>query len=374
MQSNEIKNSKPEWTPQNAGEEFTSSVMPGKINSENPSSKPVIKAKNLSIQDYKNGVLAGDKTILARAITLIESNSTKHLDIAQELIKEILPYTGKSIRIGITGVPGAGKSTFIETFGLYLIDNNYRPAVLAIDPSSTVSKGSILGDKTRMEQLSRNDQAFIRPSPSAGNLGGVTRKTRETMLLCEAAGYDVILIETVGVGQNEVTVRSMVDFFLLILISGAGDELQGIKKGVIELADAILVNKADGDNIIHAETAKAQYNNALHYLSNATPGWTTKAYTCSAVENKGIDNIWSVINDFVEYTKSKEIFTDRRIHQTRQWFESMLNNEILNSFYRNPYIKEKLFQITEDIKFNEITAVSAVKKMIDLYKSEVLHK
>ena len=367
------KNYKPEWTPKNAGDEYASSVMPGKIAQINQVNKTIIKAKNLTIQDYKDGILNKDRTILARAITLIESNSEKHLEMSQELIKEILPLTGKSVRIGITGVPGAGKSTFIETFGLYLIENKFKPAVLAIDPSSTVSKGSILGDKTRMEQLSRNDQAFIRPSPSAGNLGGVTRKTRETMLLCEAAGFDVILVETVGVGQNEVTVRSMVDFFLLILISGAGDELQGIKKGVIELADAILVNKADGDNIINAETAKAQYNNALHYLSNATPGWTTKAYTCSAVENKGIENIWTVIQDFVTYTKAKQIFTDRRIQQTKQWFESMLNEEILNSFYRNPYIKEKLPQVIEQIKHNKLTAVSAVKQMMDLFKSNVLN-
>lgn len=362
------KNNKPEWTPENAGTEFACTVMPGVNDVKTDNIKNIVKAKTLSVEDYKKGILNGDRTILARAITLIESNSIKHLEQSQELIKEILPYTGNSVRVGITGVPGAGKSTFIESFGMYLINQGLKPAVLAIDPSSTISKGSILGDKTRMENLSRQKQAFIRPSPSAGNLGGVTRKTKETLLLCEAAGFDVILIETVGVGQNEVTVRSMVDFFLLILISGAGDELQGIKKGVIELADAILVNKADGDNVLKAETAKSQYNNALHYLADATPGWKTKAYTCSAIENTGIDNIWKVIQEFMTYTKSKNIFQDRRKQQTKLWFESMLHEEILNSFYRNTEIQDELPDVINDILKNKITAVQAVKKMLEIYK------
>ena len=320
---------------------------------------------SLSVNDYKKGILERDKTILARAITLIESNAEKHFNIAQELIKEILPYTGKSIRIGVTGVPGAGKSTLIEAIGLYLIDIKKTPAVLAIDPSSTLSKGSILGDKTRMENLSRQQNAFIRPSPSAGNLGGVARKTRETMLLCEAAGYDVILIETVGVGQSEVTVRSMVDFFLLLLIAGAGDELQGIKKGVIELADVIYINKADGENALYAEASKAQYNNALHYLGDSTPGWKTQTYTCSAIENKGIDHIWSVINQFVRFTKKKKIFDDRRLQQTKSWFESMLNEEVLNTFYKDPEVKDKHKDIVDKIINKEITPVVGVKMMME---------
>ena len=297
---------------------------------------------------------------------MIESNAEKHFDLAQELIKEILPYTSNSIRLGITGIPGAGKSTFIETFGLFLIENKKRPAVLAIDPSSTITKGSILGDKTRMEILSRSDNAFIRPTPSSGNLGGVARKTRETMLLCEAAGFDVIMIETVGVGQSEVSVHSMVDFFLLILIAGAGDELQGIKKGVIELADAILINKADGKNITNAEATKAQYNNALHYLADATPGWKTQAYTCSAIENTGIDNIWNVINDFVAFTKKNKLFENRRQNQTKAWFEAMLNQEILNSFYNREFIKDNLQLIINQILNNEITPVVAVKKILSV--------
>ena len=355
----------PEWAPENAGKEFASHVMPPETASKSIN-KNYKKKEILSISAYKEGILNRDKTILSRAITLIESNAEKHFDLAQELIKEILPHTGKSVRIGITGVPGAGKSTFIESFGLYLIENGKSPAILAIDPSSTVSKGSILGDKTRMEKLSGNYNAFIRPSPSSGNLGGVAKKTKETMLLCEAAGFDVILIETVGVGQSEVTVRSMVDFFLLILISGAGDELQGIKKGVMELTDTILINKADGDNILNAESAKSLYNNALHYLADATPGWKTKAYTCSALENIGIDNIWKVITEFIEYTQNSNIFQDRRKQQTIAWFESMLHEEILNQFFKQGIIKENLEKVIKEIMNNEITPVVGVKKILNL--------
>ena len=362
---------RPEWIPENAGSEYASHVMPpNDKHSSIVSYKSINKLKNLTIKDYIDGVLNKDRTILSRAITLIESNAKKHFDLAQELIKEILPFTGNSIRVGITGLPGAGKSTFIETFGLYLINNNLSPAILAIDPSSTVSRGSILGDKTRMEKLSRSDKAFIRPSPSGGNLGGVARKTMETLLLCEASGFNVILIETVGVGQNEVTVRSMVDFFLLILIAGAGDELQGIKKGVIELADSILVNKADGNNKIQAESARAQYNNALHYLANATPGWKSKAYTCSALENTGIDNVWEVITKFIQYTKQNKIFDDRRLQQTKLWFENMLHEEILKSFYEDDSIKQNLQSITQDILSNAITPVVGVKKILSIWESK----
>ena len=355
----------PEWAPENPGKEFASHIMPPEI-AGRALIKNYKKKEVLTLKEYKEGILGKDKTILSRAITLIESNAEKHFDLAQELIKEVLPYTGNSIRIGITGVPGAGKSTFIEAFGLYLIENNKFPAILAIDPSSTISKGSILGDKTRMEKLAGNYNAYIRPSPSSGNLGGVAKKTKETMLLCEAAGFDVILIETVGVGQAEVTVRSMVDFFLLILISGAGDELQGIKKGVMELSDAILINKADGDNIINAENAKSLYNNALHYLADATPGWKTKAYTCSAIENIGIDNIWKVIMDFLEYTQNTNIFKDRRLQQTISWFENMLHEEVLNQFYKQEKVKENLEKIIIEIMNNDITPVVGVKKMINL--------
>ncbi len=277
-----IDKKKPDWVPENAGKEFTTSVMKGVETSHDGlpgasrvtrESVPTPRRRSLTIDNYVQGVLKHDRTILARAITLIESNSAKHMDMAQEVLRQLLPYTGKSIRVGITGVPGAGKSTFIEAFGIYLVEAGFRVAVLAVDPSSTVTHGSILGDKTRMEKLSRQENCFIRPSPSGGTLGGVTRKTRETALICESAGYDIILVETVGVGQNEVTVRSMVDFFLLLKIAGAGDELQGIKKGVIELADAIVINKADGDNILQANIAKQEFANALHYLKTPSKGW-----------------------------------------------------------------------------------------------------
>ena len=263
------KKRKPEWTHVNSGKEFASEIVTGTKKLKTKTAPP-LKEKNYDLKTLVKGVREGNRTLLAKAITLIESNAEKHFLPTQELIKELLPYSGNSIRIGITGVPGAGKSTFIENFGLYLIEQGHKVAVLAIDPSSTISKGSILGDKTRMELLSRNPKSFIRPSPSAGILGGVARKTRETIILCESAGYDVILIETVGVGQSETTVRSMVDFFLLMQIAGAGDELQGIKRGIIELADLIVINKADGDNIARTELAKRELQNVLHYIRNST--------------------------------------------------------------------------------------------------------
>jgi len=246
--------------------------------------------------------------LLARAITLIESNSPKHMELAQAVLQRILPYSGNSIRVGITGVPGAGKSTFIEAVGCSLCQKGHKLAVLAVDPSSSITRGSILGDKTRMENLSREKNAFIRPSPSGGTLGGVTRKSRETLLLCEAAGYDIILVETVGVGQSEITVRSMVDFFLLVVLTGAGDELQGMKKGVMEIADAILVNKADGDNKQKAEMVKVDYDRMLHYLRPATEGWQTKAYTCSAITGAGIPELWQVIHTFREKMMENHVF------------------------------------------------------------------
>ncbi len=361
---------KPEWTPENAGSEFAGRVMTGVkgategAGTHKPRRRPA-RSRRLTLDDYEKGVLGGDRVILARAITLVESNNPGHFDDAQELIQRILPHTGQAIRVGITGIPGAGKSTFIEALGCYLTGQEKKVAVLAVDPSSTISGGSILGDKTRMEKLARDPRAFIRPSPSGGTLGGVTRKSRETMLLCEAAGYDVILVETVGVGQSETTVRSMVDFFLLLAVTGAGDELQGIKKGVIELSDAILVNKADGDNIMRARTTRADYNQILHYLRPASEGWTPKAYTCSSLTGEGIEEIWGVISDFRELVTASGLFERRRNGQTLEWVDSMADEYIHSRITQNPAIKACRESIRKQVLQGDLTATRAAEALID---------
>ncbi|PID28340.1 MAG: methylmalonyl Co-A mutase-associated GTPase MeaB [Candidatus Cloacimonadota bacterium] len=364
---------KPKWTPENAGNEFACRVMKGVdgghdgMDEKKIETKKFRKRKHLSIDELAEGILKRDKVILAQAITLIESNAFKHQEKAQELLKKIMPYAGKSIRIGITGVPGAGKSTFIEAFGNLLIDLGHKVAVLAVDPSSSVTKGSILGDKTRMETLARNDNCFIRPSPSSGTLGGVHRKTRESMLACEASGFDVILVETVGVGQSEVTVRSMVDFFLLLKISGAGDELQGIKKGVIELADSILINKADGANKIYAETAREEFDRALHYLKPATCGWTPHAYTCSALHKTGLKEIWEVIKKFIAMTKENKTFELRRREQVMEWVDSMVKDYLYSGFYNNPEIIKHFPLIKKHVEDGIVPPTKAVRTLIDIY-------
>lgn len=366
---------KPDWTPENAGQEFAIRIVKGVENS-NPDSKSFSTKKRtqLSVDDYVKGVLEGDRTILARTITLIESNSPSHQETASEVLKKILPYSGNSLRIGITGVPGAGKSTFIESLGVNLVNSGHKVAVLAVDPSSTVTKGSILGDKTRMEKLAREPNCFIRPSPSGGTLGGVTRKSREIILVCEAAGFDVILLETVGVGQSEVTVRSMVDFFLLLLIAGAGDELQGIKKGVIELADAILINKADGDNKIKAKIAKTDYSNALKYLQPATKGWRTEAYTCSAINGEGIDEIWNVIKDFETTTKKNGIFVERRKQQILSWITTMVDDSLRELLNNTLTLKKIIPQLEQDVLTGKLLAPQAAEMIIKLFKESLSHK
>jgi LAO/AO transport system kinase len=318
-----------------------------------------------SVPDLVKGILQKDRSSLARAITLIESNAEQHFPLAQELLQKVLPNSGKSIRIGITGVPGAGKSTFIEAFGMHLCNLGLRVAVLAVDPSSSISGGSILGDKTRMEQLSRHPNAFIRPSPSEGKLGGVHRKTRETMLLCEASGFDVILVETVGVGQSEAMIRDMVDFFLLLVLTGAGDELQGMKKGIMELVDAIVVNKADGDNKPLALKTKKEYSQILHFLHPATSGWKTKAYTCSSLHLDGIPEIWNVILEFEKNTKASLIFDERRKKQNRQWLYSMISDQLHFRFFQQPEVKSVLPELEKAVMEGKKSVSAAV---IELFR------
>ena len=366
---------KPEWVPKNDDDKFACRVMygvkgghDGMPNSQTeslPQTVPMVKRRKLTVDDYIEGVLAGDRMILSRAITLVESNAAAHFELGQQVIQKLLPYTGKSTRVGITGFPGAGKSTFIEALGTYLCQNGHKVAVLAVDPSSTVTKGSILGDKTRMEQLSREKSAFIRPSPSGGTLGGLTRKSRETLLLCEAAGYDTILVETVGVGQSETTVRSMVDFFLLVVITGAGDELQGMKKGVMELADAILVNKADGDNRRRAQVTRAEYERILQFLRPATEQWETKAYTCSALTQHGIQELWNdVIVKFKAQGDANGVLAERRKQQTLSWVYAMVEEHLHNLFYRAPEIIACRNGLENDVIGGKISATMAVQKFV----------
>jgi LAO/AO transport system kinase len=339
-------------------------------NSQTPPASSYPKRRELTVDDYVNGVLSGDRTILSRAITLVESNSPAHFETASRVIKDILPHSGSSTRVGITGVPGAGKSTFIDALGIRLCDGGQKVAVLAVDPSSSVTKGSILGDKTRMEILSRHKNAFIRPSPSGGTLGGLTRKSRETMLLCEAAGFGVILVETVGVGQSEAAVRSMVDFFLLMVITGAGDELQGIKKGVMELADAILINKADGGNIMKANATRVEYDRILHYLRPATEGWETKAHTCSAATGDGIGEIWSAVGRFMENVKASGVFTERRKQQTLSWVYSMVEDYLKQKFYGSEKVESKRPAVESRVISGEMSATEAALELIRTFEEK----
>ncbi len=292
----------------------------------------------MNLQSHIDGVLAGDRRVLAQTITLIESSRLEHRQAAAGILEDLLPHTGRAIRLGITGVPGVGKSTFIETLGMYLAGEGHRLAVLAVDPSSTRSRGSIMADKTRMEQLCVEPRAFIRPSPSGGSLGGVARKTRESMLLCEAAGFDIIIVETVGVGQSETAVASMVDFFLVLMLAGAGDELQGIKKGVLEIADALAVNKADGDNLEKANQAKKSYENALHLLSPASPVWSPPVLTCSAMEKSGIAEIWRTVLAHKSALEKSGEFSEKRKQQALDWMWALIEEGLKDRFYKNPEV------------------------------------
>jgi LAO/AO transport system kinase len=331
-----------------------------------PKTKPV-----QSPEYYFDGIRTGNRTILSQAITLIESSIPNHQKTAQEVIKQCLPFAGNSLRIGITGVPGVGKSTFIEALGKHLTIQGKKLAILAIDPSSQRSKGSILGDKTRMEELANDPNAFIRPSPSAGTLGGVARKTRESSILCEAAGFDIIIIETVGVGQSETAVHAMVDFFLLLMLAGAGDELQGIKRGIMEMADAIIINKADGDNKIKANLARIEYQNALHLFPPAISGWYPKVETCSALEKERIGDVWQIITDYVDLTQKTGYFHQKRNEQLFAIMHETINNHLIDSFYNNPLIvaNYKLFE-KELLEYN-LSPYAAARKLTDIYFGEI---
>lgn len=304
-----------------------------------------------------------NQVALSRAITFIESTSSKHTAIAREIIEGCLPFANQSIRIGITGVPGVGKSTFIESFGKLLISKGKKVAILTVDPSSTVSGGSILGDKTRMEELVKEENAFIRPSASGNSLGGVARKTRESIILCEAAGFDIILIETVGVGQSETTVHSMTDFFLLLKLAGAGDELQGIKRGIMEMADAIVINKADGENTKAAQLAKVEFQRALHLFPPKDSNWSPKTTTSSAIKNIGIDVIWTIIEEYVTLTKENGFFEQERVKQNKFWLHQTIEEQLKTDFYKNPNIKKELPLLLKAIENHKTTPFEAAKKL-----------
>jgi len=344
--------------------------QPPSINPEILAGKSKGKRRKYSVDEYVEGILSGNRTILSQAITLAESSLPRHYDTVQEIIEKCLPYSSKSVRIGITGVPGAGKSTFIESFGLFIAGEGRKPAVLAVDPSSKHSRGSILGDKTRMEKLSTHPGAFIRPSPSAGTLGGVARKTRETIILCEAAGFDTILVETVGVGQSETAVHSMVDFFLLLMLAGAGDELQGIKRGIMEMADVIAITKADGENKAPAEAAKLIYQSALHLFPLPPSGWKPEVVTCSALHNQGIRELWLMIMDYVSFTQKNRYFGQRRKEQAVVSMDDAIMEFLKNSFHNHPDVKTLRPQ-TEKLLFEgKITSYSAALGLIRNYLKE----
>lgn len=341
--------------------------QPSSVNADAIQKLKNSKAPQISIKDYIAGIKQGNRMILSKAITLVESALPVHQELAQQLIEQCLPLSGNSLRLGITGVPGVGKSTFIESFGLHIINLGRRVAVLAIDPSSSRSKGSILGDKTRMEDLANNPAAFIRPSASSGTLGGVARKTNETIILCEAAGFDTIFIETVGVGQSETAVHSMVDFFLLLMLAGAGDELQGIKRGIMEIADLILINKADGDNIQKALNAKIQYENALHLFPLPESKWNPIVETCSALNNDGISQVWELVKSFEQLTKSNGYFENNRKNQSVNTMIETINQRLGDGLFLHPQIKKQITKLEKEIHANKISAYIASQQILEKY-------
>lgn len=339
---------------------------PDSLSSNSAQNIKAKRKKQPSVNDLVSGIVSGNITDLSRAITLVESTNPEHTAKAHEIITACLPHANKSNRIGITGVPGVGKSTFIEAFGIHLTNLGKKVAVLAVDPSSSLSRGSILGDKTRMEDLVKVKNAFIRPSPSGDSLGGVARKTRETIILCEAAGFDTIIIETVGVGQSETAVHSMVDFFLLLKLAGAGDELQGIKRGIIEMADAIVINKADGDNLRAAKAAKVEFNRALHLYPEKESGWSPRVSLCSALKQEGISEVWQLIEDYINTTKSNSYFHNNRNNQNKFWLLQTIEERLKSNFYNSSKIKTELQSQIELIETGKTTPFAAAEYLLSL--------
>ena len=361
--------------PENSAEYASLTVNKGVA--QPPMTNPYLKFKarprrrNITAAEYVEGIRKGNVTMLGQAVTLVESQLPEHQSLAQEVIEKCLPYTGNSKRIGITGVPGAGKSTSIDVFGLHVLNRGGKLAVLAIEPSSELTKGSILGDKTRMEKLSVQKDAFIRPSPSAGSLGGVARKTRETIVLCEAAGYDNIFVETVGVGQSETAVHSMVDFFLLIQLAGTGDELQGIKRGIMEMADGIVINKCDGDNVERAKLAAAQFRSALHLFPMPPSGWSPKVLTYSGYYELGIDEVWKMIDEYFEFVHKNGYFEERRRQQEKYWMYETINEQLKRHFYTNPVIEEMLAAKKQMVLSARQSSFVAASDVLDYYFKNV---
>ena len=325
-----------------------------------------LKISGRTVKDYAGGVADGNRAMLARAITLIESTKPAHARMAQAVLQEIMPATGKSLRLGVTGVPGVGKSTTIDQLGINLIEAGHKVAVLAVDPTSTRTGGSILGDKTRMSRLATHPHAFIRPSPTSGTLGGVTRKTRETLALVEAAGFDVVIIETVGVGQSEIAVADMVDFFLVLLLAGGGDDLQGIKKGVIEIADMIAINKADGDNVVRAERAASEYRGALQIFTPKSAIWAPPVITISGYENRGLDTLWSNVLDYKDKMVDSGEFERRRQRQSVHWMHDMLEDRLMQAVRANPHVAGELTTLEQEVRAGRMIPTLAVDKIMQL--------
>ncbi len=342
-------------------------VMPGVSVDRNHIEKPKVKRRRLDVADYVAGVLKGDRPIIGRTLTLIESTNEAHREKARQVLDQLMPHTGKSIRLGISGVPGAGKSTFIEALGVRLADQGKRVAVLAIDPSSELTGGSILGDKTRMENLSRHDNALVRPTACGSWHGGVARTTRESILICEAAGFDVVIIETVGVGQSETQVASMVDFFLLLMLAGAGDELQGIKRGILELADTVVINKADGENLGPAQIARAQFTSALRLLHSSTDdGWTPKVLTCSSLTGEGIDEIWHMVDIHRGWLESTGRLKEKRAKQALFWMTQAVAYEMHRRFENHPRVKQEIEEIKQQVREGELAPFGAAERLVRL--------